>query len=314
MLAAYDAAELGISLSPSLQLGFLIPYKAACQFQVSYRGLIQKARETKEVKTFFAEVVYECDKFERQFAPKRNLFHAPGDENERTKANAIGAYAFIEFIDGSIDWEYLSDEQIERRRKHSKNPNSLMWATFWEEGWRKTPIRVLWKRLPLTNQAMERLAEHIAKEAEAEQEPEPAGRLELEKDEVLTLPPKAFTASTPLKSGDKVGLSGGETATVATEGTSKPISVFFHVGAEITLLKGDVKKVVDQLRIGAIFKGIRGVGTASRAHARTAGTAGQIRHHLCGNGCRWRNHQRTATGKNSRSGRLPHRRTATTSR
>ncbi len=35
LLAAYEAAELGVSLSPSLQLGFLIPYGNTCQFQAS---------------------------------------------------------------------------------------------------------------------------------------------------------------------------------------------------------------------------------------------------------------------------------------
>jgi recombination protein RecT len=243
ILAAYDAAELGISLSPALALGWLIPYKTQCVFQVSYRGLMQKARETKEVKNFFAEVVYECDKFERQFAPKRNLFHAPGDEDARIKGNVIGAYAFIEFIDGTIDWEYLTTEQIERRRKHSKNPNSLMWATFWEEGYRKTPIRVLWKRLPLTNQSMERLAEAIAREADIEAEPEPAGRLEIEPDPI-TKPPKANIppASYPPELHPDA------------EVVTKPISVFYHVGKEITLLKGDVKKIVDRLpKIGAKY-------------------------------------------------------------
>src|SRR6516225_3663569 len=42
ILACFDAAEMGISLSPALQLGYLVPYKEVCQFQVGYRGLIQK--------------------------------------------------------------------------------------------------------------------------------------------------------------------------------------------------------------------------------------------------------------------------------
>jgi len=61
LLAAYDAAELGINLSPALSLGYLIPYGRQCNFQVGYRGLIQKSYETKAVKSFFAEVVYAND-------------------------------------------------------------------------------------------------------------------------------------------------------------------------------------------------------------------------------------------------------------
>jgi recombination protein RecT len=165
LLAAYDAAEIGCSLSPALQLGWIIPYGKEAQFQPSYRFFIQKAYETKEVKTFYAEVVYAGDKIERQFAPKRNLFHAIGD-GERSKNTAIGAYAFIQFNDDTVDWEYMTAEQIGRHQKHSKQPNSLMWTTFWEEAWRKTTVRVLAKRLPLKNRDLEGLVEMVNRDAE----------------------------------------------------------------------------------------------------------------------------------------------------
>jgi recombination protein RecT len=165
LLAAYDAAEVGCSLSPALALGWLIPYGKEAQFQPSYRFFIQKAYETGEVKTFYAEVVYVCDEFMRQFAPKRNLMHAPGN-GERTMKTAIGAYAFIEFQDGTVDWEYLTAEQIGRHRAHSKQPNSMKWVGFWEEGWRITPIRVLSKRLPLKNRSFENLVEMVNRDAE----------------------------------------------------------------------------------------------------------------------------------------------------
>ncbi len=147
LLAAYDAAEVGCSLSPSLQLGWLINYGGQAQFQPSYRFFIQKAYETGEVKTFYAECVYACDKFERQFAPKRNLFHAP-------------------VTDGTVDWEYLTTEQIERHRNHSKQPNSMKWMAFFEEGFRITPIRVIAKRLPLKNRNLEGLVEIVNRDAE----------------------------------------------------------------------------------------------------------------------------------------------------
>jgi recombination protein RecT len=166
LLAAYDAAEVGCSLSPALALGWLIPYGKEAQFQPSYRFFIQKAYETGEVRTLYAEVVYDTDKFERTFAPKRNLFHAPGDSGERVKGNAIGAYALIEFMDGTIDWEYLTSEQIARHRNHSKQPNSMKWVEFWEEGWRITPIRVLAKRLPLKNRNFEALVEMVNRDAD----------------------------------------------------------------------------------------------------------------------------------------------------
>jgi len=165
LLAAYEAAEVGCNLSPSLQMGWLIPYNKEAQFQPSYRFFIQKAYETGEVKTFFAEVVYEGDELNRQYAPKKNLFHAPGT-GPRTKETAIGAYSLIEFTDGTIDWEYMTAEQIGRHRQHSKQPNSLMWTTFWEEAFRKTPIRVMAKRLPIRNRNLEGLVDMINRDTE----------------------------------------------------------------------------------------------------------------------------------------------------
>jgi recombination protein RecT len=126
-----------------------------------------------------AEVVHQRDKFERQYAPKRNLVHAPA---EGDRGEEIGAYALVEFKDGMVDWEFCDKALIERHRKHSKQPDSLMWTKFHEEAWKKTAIRILAKRLPLSNPGMETLAEVIERDARREMEPEPSGRLELEAD------------------------------------------------------------------------------------------------------------------------------------
>jgi recombination protein RecT len=185
LLAAYEAAELGVSLSPTLQLGYLIPYGKTAQFQISWRGLVQRAYETGTVRSFYAEMVYQNDKFERQYAPKRNLFHSPG---EGDRGEEIGAYALVEFKDETIDWEFADKALIERHRKHSRQPDSLMWSKFREEAWKKTAIRILAKRLPLSNPGMEAWADVIERDANLELEPEAAGRLELEPDSPMLVP------------------------------------------------------------------------------------------------------------------------------
>lgn len=167
LLAAYDAAEQGCTLSPSLALGWIIPYGKEAQFQPSYRFFIQRAYQTGEVKSFFAEVVYQGDEFIRTLAPERNLLHRPS-VGERKRENAIGAYALIQFIDGTLEYEYLTAEQIDRHRQCSKQQNSMKWKEFWEEGWRITPIRVLAKRLPLKTRKIEELVEAINRDADRE--------------------------------------------------------------------------------------------------------------------------------------------------
>lgn len=165
LLAAYEAAELGINLSPALQLAYLIPYGKVAQLHLGYRGMVQKAYETGAICSFFAEVVYEHDAFERQFAPKRNLLHSPGMPE---RGEPIGAYALVEFQDGHLDFEYLTAAQIQAHKRKSRQQNSMMWTEFWEEAWRKTAIRVLAKRLPLVNPQMEKLVEVINTDADKE--------------------------------------------------------------------------------------------------------------------------------------------------
>jgi recombination protein RecT len=224
LLAAYEAAELGVSLSPTLQLGFLIPYKGRVQFQISWRGLVQKAFESGCVKTVYAEVVYATDIFTRQFAPKRNLIHAP---QEGDRGEPIGAYALVEFTNGLIDWEYCDKALIERHRKHSKQPDSLMWTHFREEAWRKTAIRILAKRLPLTNPGMEALAEAVEQDSDAE----PIGRIELDPDSVLLTPTPA--AEVP------------QIAPESRQGDNTP--VLFEVGETFTIVSGHTLHIKDEL-------------------------------------------------------------------
>jgi recombination protein RecT len=259
LLAAYEAAELGINLSPALALGFLVPYAKVCTFQVSYRGLIQKAYETNAVRSLFAECVYKNDNFTRQFAPKRNLFHSPADGD---RGEIIGAYAFIEFNDGSVDWEYMTTEQIERRRNHSKAPNSLMWTKFKEEGYRKTPIRNLWKRVPLTNAGLEALAEAVERDAANEIEPEPTGALQLEADSQL------HAAVKLTKTVDQVRSEEGRPLAEEPK-TPSPSGIFVQVGKALTVVTGDTRTLKDDLpAVGAKWEGKARIWTmpAGRTH------------------------------------------------
>jgi recombination protein RecT len=233
LLAAYEAAELGVSLSPTLHLGYLIPYHGRAQFQISWRGLVQRAYQTGCVRAFYAEVVYERDKFERQYAPKRNIFHAPA---EGDRGEEIGAYALVEFKDGSLDWEWADKKLIERHRKHSKQPDSVMWTSFHEEAWKKTAIRILAKRLPISNPGMEALAEVIERDAQAEMEPEPAGRLEFE--DVSLLPQTKAREIAPPRD---------------PEGNA---AVFYEVGKETTTISGRTILLKDVLpKLGAKWDG-----------------------------------------------------------
>lgn len=111
-------------------------------------GLMKLARNTGLVTTPIAEVFYKNDLFEFwTINGALHLKHAPtilGDRGE-----AIGVYATCQIIKtGECVAEVLTAEQVSRVRAASKVPGSLMWTTFWEEGWKKSAIRRMFKRLP----------------------------------------------------------------------------------------------------------------------------------------------------------------------
>lgn len=62
--AMLNSAQLGLEPNTSLGQAYLIPYGNKCQFQIGYRGLLDLAFRTGEVKSITAEVVKENDTFE----------------------------------------------------------------------------------------------------------------------------------------------------------------------------------------------------------------------------------------------------------
>lgn len=135
-----------------------------------------------------------------------------------------------------MDWEYCDRTLIERHRQHSRQPDSLMWSKFHEEGWKKTAIRILAKRLPLSNPGMEALAEVIERDARTEMEPEPAGRLELE-------------AESPLSTQQFVERA-AEIAPAREPGDNTEL--FYQVGKDTTIVYGKTMRLKDVLpKLGA---------------------------------------------------------------
>jgi len=229
LLAAYEAAECGCDLSPSRALGWLIPYGNQAQFQPSYRHFIQLAYKSKCVKAFNAEVVYSKDKFKIVFAPVRTVLHQP---NLSERGEPVGAYALVEFVDGHIDFEFLSLAEINNHRQHSKQPNSLMWKDFWGEGARKTAIRVLSKRLPQENPAMEMLAQVVEKDSDLDVD-KPSGIMEMELDSPLA----AEAPKEPELKEDQP----------QPEPIARPI-VNFYVGKLLTFINGQTRPIESEMR------------------------------------------------------------------
>jgi recombination protein RecT len=127
----------------------LVSYGQTVQYQPMVAGVMKKARNSGEIASIAAQVVYENDEFSMDYVTEGPpISHRPLIDGDRGKA--LGAYAVARLKDGS--WtqpEYMTVAEIEHVRKtFSKQPNSLMWTKAWGEGARKTVIRKAAKYWP----------------------------------------------------------------------------------------------------------------------------------------------------------------------
>ncbi len=111
-------------------------------------GLMQLARNTGQVTTPVSEIVYENDSFLYHIKNgKVEIDHTPHIFRDRGKPIGVYSSCVIRGTDEVIA-EVLTLEQVQSVRAQSKAKDSLMWTTFWEEGWKKSAFRRMFKRMP----------------------------------------------------------------------------------------------------------------------------------------------------------------------
>jgi recombination protein RecT len=118
--------------------------------------MIDLARRSGNIKSIYAHEVYTNDEFEYEYGLHPSLTHRPA-MNER--GELIGVYAVAHFMDGGYQFEFMSKEEIDRRRMRSRSYNSGPWVTDYEEMAKKTVIRHMFKYLPLSVEIMRSAAQ-----------------------------------------------------------------------------------------------------------------------------------------------------------
>ena len=166
-----DAAVLKIRPGGVMGRGYLVPRRnkklggamEAC-FDPGWRGLIDIARRSGEIKSIRAHVVYSNEKCHVQFGTDEKIDHEPildgGDRGE-----PMFAYAVAEFKDGSTQQEVVSKADLDRIRRVSAAGNGGPWGEWWDEMARKSAVRRLCKYLPYSDD-LDRAA-HLATKVEA---------------------------------------------------------------------------------------------------------------------------------------------------
>lgn len=173
-IAIVKGFSLGLEPNGLLGHGYLVPFKdnsdkengvakTKAQFMPGYRGLIDLARRSGDVAEIYATEVYEHDTFEVRLGTHKELIHEPDMWSDRGEIK--GWYAVFKLKDGSVDFEIMTHAAIEKIRKLSKTqvnwdapgypkqPHETpvgIWADHYEEMARKTILKRLLKRAPVS--------------------------------------------------------------------------------------------------------------------------------------------------------------------
>lgn len=163
MACVVESATLGLELDKLLGHVYMVPFRAKngtveAQLIVGYRGFAHLMYQSGMVASISAEVVRPGDKFQIVLGTDRRLIHVPKfPPLKNDHENWRGAYAVASFITGKNEFEYMDREHIEAIRARSqswrawkKEKRETPWITDGEEMWRKTPLRRLSKRMPVS--------------------------------------------------------------------------------------------------------------------------------------------------------------------
>jgi recombination protein RecT len=129
---------------------YAIPYGNKLQFQTDWKGEEKLAYRysVRPIKNIRTKVVREGDEY--QYWEDEEGQHIKFKPKPFNNADIIGAYALVEYENGSKMHEDMSTEDIEKvRQKYSKMPNSMMWKNSFGEACKKTVLRRLLKHVQI---------------------------------------------------------------------------------------------------------------------------------------------------------------------
>lgn len=151
--ACTKCAQAG--LLPDGREAALVPFKDKSgsykvQFMPMISGILKLVRNSGELQTITSQVVFKNDAFKYWIdSDGEHIEHTPNMFSDR--GEAIGAYALAKTKDGGLYIEVMPYDQIMAVKNSSRSANSGPWSgSFEHEMWRKTVMRRLSKRLPMS--------------------------------------------------------------------------------------------------------------------------------------------------------------------
>ena len=186
--AAMKAAQDGLLLDGREAAPVIFRTKEGpkVQYMPMVGGILKKIRNSGELASISAQVVYDKDHFEYELGDDERIVHKPFLGEDRGRA--IACYAIAKTKDGAIYREVMSVADVEKVRASSKAGNTGPWVHWWDEMAKKTVIRRIAKRLP-SSADLDQLLNH---------DNEVAGFVQVERKEPINITPAPEAQDAPL--------------------------------------------------------------------------------------------------------------------
>ncbi|CAO3358697.1 recombinase RecT [Azospirillum palustre] len=121
------------------------------QYMPMVRGIRKLAFNSGQLKVLDAFCVHANDHFDYEYGFDPNVTHKPPKLGQ-DRGPIIGVYAVSETKDGERSLEVMDRAAVEKVRAVSRSKDRGPWVDWWDEMARKTVLRRLAKRLPLSEE------------------------------------------------------------------------------------------------------------------------------------------------------------------
>ena len=146
--AAMKAAQDGL-LPDGREAAFVV-FKSRVQYMPMVAGVLKKIRQSGELSSLSCNVVYAHDAFRFWIDDSgEHIEHEPSLLAE-DRGPLTAVYAIARTKDGGVYTEVMSRGQVDQVRSVSRAANDGPWVSWYDEMARKTCIRRLAKRLPMS--------------------------------------------------------------------------------------------------------------------------------------------------------------------
>jgi recombination protein RecT len=155
-------------LYPDGREAALVAYGKQVTYLPMIAGIRKRMRNSGEVLSAIAEVVYRHDHFRYIKGENPHIEHEP-PPIDKDRGDPVGAYAIIKLTNGEVLREVMTKADVDKIKAVSRSARNGPWATWPEEMWRKSVLRRCAKQAPANSD----LGDLMSREDEPEDHIEP---------------------------------------------------------------------------------------------------------------------------------------------